>query len=160
MIDCDFESLQMDKEIKSMASQIAYCHNTNKKQAQPCHIQVLGLGPKLRAKLDKYNISAWGVTYSDTNFLDYYMNEAEDKEKAKKSLVYLTADSENLLKKLDNKKVYVIGGLVDHNRHKLLTLKKANELGIKHARLPIQENIQLDSSAVLTVNHVFDLVCS
>jgi tRNA (guanine9-N1)-methyltransferase len=40
-------------------------------------------------------------------------------------LVYLTADSENLITDLDTDKVYVIGGIVDHNRHKLLTYNKA-----------------------------------
>ena len=77
---------------------------------------------------------------------------------SREKLVYLTADSENLIEDLDPEMIYIIGGIVDHNRYKLLTFNKANEQGIKHARLPIRENINLDSSAVLTVNHVFDII--
>jgi tRNA (guanine9-N1)-methyltransferase len=54
-------------------------------------------------------------------------------------LVYLTADSENIIKELDPAKAYIIGGIVDRNRYKHLTLNKANSEGIQHAKLPIGE---------------------
>jgi len=77
----------------------------------------------------------------------------------KESLVYLTADSETLLAELDPSQVYVIGGIVDHNRHKLLTFSKAQREGLKTGRLPIRESgVALTTSAVLTVNHVFDII--
>jgi len=74
-------------------------------------------------------------------------------------LVYLTADSPNLIESLDHDKIYVIGGIVDHNQHKLLTFNKAYKEGISHARLPIKENITMNSSVVLTVDHIFSVLC-
>jgi tRNA (guanine9-N1)-methyltransferase len=91
------------------------------------------------------------------NIDSQYLNLEE--ELPRDSLVYLSADSEVLLDTLDPKQIYIIGGIVDHNRHKLLTFTKATSQGLKHGRLPIRESgVQLTTSAILTVNHVFDII--
>lgn len=48
--------------------------------------------------------------------------------------MYLTADSDTTIETLDEDKIYVIGGIVDRNRYKLLTSDKAAEQGIKTAK--------------------------
>ncbi|XP_045140122.1 tRNA methyltransferase 10 homolog A isoform X2 [Echinops telfairi] len=76
----------------------------------------------------------------------------------KEDLIYLTSDSPNVLKKLDESKAYVIGGLVDHNHHKGLTYKQASDYGIEHAQLPLGNFVKMNSRKVLAVNHVFEII--
>lgn len=66
----------------------------------------------------------------------------------KDNLVYLTADSETVLDDLDPENIYIIGGLVDRNRFKGITMTKAQEQGIKTAKLPIGEYMKMSSSQV------------
>ena len=71
----------------------------------------------------------------------------------KERMVYLTADSPNVITHLEPDKVYVIGALVDRNRHKELCYKKALEMNIETAQLPIGEHLKLKSRRILAVNH-------
>ncbi|KAH0615866.1 hypothetical protein JD844_026460 [Phrynosoma platyrhinos] len=76
----------------------------------------------------------------------------------KEDLVYLTSDSPDVLNELDESKAYVIGGLVDHNHHKGITYKRAQEQGIRHAQLPLGIFVKMNSRKVLAVNHVFEII--
>lgn len=49
-------------------------------------------------------------------------------------------------------KVYIVGGLVDHNKYKGLTHNLATEQGIATVKLPIDDYMQIASRRVLTVN--------
>lgn len=49
------------------------------------------------------------------NFTEKDYHEVFDKEK----IVYLSADSPNILEKLSDDQVYIIGGLVDHNQYRV-----------------------------------------
>ena len=63
-----------------------------------------------------------------------------------------------MLEKLDEDTVYIVGGLVDRNNEKNVTLEKAESLGIRHAWLPLKEHIDLKMCPVLTVNQVFKIL--
>ncbi len=52
----------------------------------------------------------------------YFKPDAFHEIMKKEDLVYLTSDSPNVLQELDENKAYVIGGLVDHNHHKVSDL--------------------------------------
>jgi len=61
-------------------------------------------------------------------------------------LVYLTHDATNVLWEVQIGTAYIVGGLVDRNRHKGITAKKALSLGLPTARLPIEEALCCDDS--------------
>ena len=83
----------------------------------------------------------WRVTYHEAGLPEAFAHD-------KASLVYLTADAEEEVTGLQPGCGYVIGGLVDRNRHKRLCLDKAAALGIKAARLPIGDHMKLAGSKV------------
>lgn len=61
---------------------------------------------------------------------------------------------------LEYGKVYVIGGLIDRNRHKGVCHAKARRLGCATAKLPLREHVEMTGSAVLTVNQVMKILVS
>ena len=73
-------------------------------------------------------------------------------------LVYLSSDSEHTLDRLQPYTTYIIGGIVDKNRHKGLCHKRAVELGIPTAKLPIGEYMEMQSRTVLATNHVVEIM--
>lgn len=74
------------------------------------------------------------------------------------NIIYLSSDSENTLTTLSPYTTYVIGGIVDKNRHKGLCYKRACDAGIPTAKLPIGEYMTMQSRTVLTVNHVMEIM--
>lgn len=79
-------------------------------------------------------------------------------EKHEPSIVYLTSDSPHTLDVLSPNTSYIIGGIVDKNRHKGLCYKRACERGIPTAKLPIGEYMTMQSRTVLAVNHVMEIM--
>ncbi|TDZ17312.1 tRNA (guanine(9)-N1)-methyltransferase [Colletotrichum orbiculare MAFF 240422] len=75
-----------------------------------------------------------------------------------KNIVYLSSDSVNTLDRLEPGVSYVIGGLVDRNREKGLCHRRARELGIRTAKLPIGKFMNLSSRRVLATNHVVEIM--
>lgn len=149
LIDCDFESSLTDKEKGSLKQQIMYCHALNKGSEHPIEFIATGVSEYLKEELNKVSWGNWPLELCAEGYLDKYPKE---------KLVYLTADSEVELESFDKEMIYIIGGLVDHNRLKMITYNKAKEQEILTARLPLNKYVKLERSAVLTVNHVAGLI--
>jgi tRNA (guanine9-N1)-methyltransferase len=73
-------------------------------------------------------------------------------------VVYLTSESDNTLTELKPYSTYIIGGLVDKNREKGICYKRATQRGIKTAKLPIGEFMDMRSRKVLATNHVNEIM--
>ena len=87
----------------------------------------------------------------------HYTEVFADKQREGK-LVYLTSEAADALEEVEPDTVYVIGGIVDHNRMKGLTHADATARGVRTARLPLEETIAMDSRKVLTINHCCEIL--
>ncbi|XP_069878425.1 tRNA methyltransferase 10 homolog A [Dipodomys merriami] len=152
IIDCSFDNLMALKDIKKLHKQIQRCYAENRRALHPVQFYLTSHGGQLKKNMDE-NDRGW-VNWKDIHIKPEHYSEFIKKE----DLVYLTSDSPNVLKELDESKAYVIGGLVDHNHHKGFTYKQASDYGIDHAQLPLGHFVKMNSRKVLAVNHVFEII--
>ena len=164
IIDCAWEDKHTEATLRSLTQQIMFCQGINRKHDCPAALYLTGVGPLVDANLAKNNYKNWlGVqsfTEDYTELSDFVINidQTTSQENKKKQLVYLTSDAEETLDTLDPNCAYIIGGIVDRNKHKFATYNKAKAQGIRTAKLPIKENFALAATHILTVNHVYNIL--
>jgi tRNA (guanine9-N1)-methyltransferase len=151
IIDCDWENIHGERPLKSLAQQILFCYGINNRSPHPCFLHLTGVGTRLANQLEKSNVDKWNCVSVTSSEYSIPLHEG-------KEVVYLTSDSEDTITDLVTNIAYVIGGIVDRNAHKGITYKKAMEQGIRTAKLPIREHCDITSSAVLTVNQIFEIM--
>ena len=140
-----------------MSAQLTRSYSANRKASRRFKLHVTSLDKRLLTRyetvLENQHQKWKGMTFSTEPYA------VSDKDKTEEGdLIYLTADSDNTINSLDPGKTYIIGGIVDRNRHKNLCLNKADKQGIKHARLPIGDFIKMASRQVLTTNQVLEIM--
>ena len=168
VIDCDFENLMNEQGNKSMVRQIVDLYSINKESSNPFRVILYGVGKQIKEGLIKSNYENWiGIeVYFKEDYPSFdkfieeilYKDDKKPMNDIKKNIFYLSADSENNIEEIDNNSTYIIGGIVDRNKYKGLSLNKAKELGINHGKFPIGEYLKLQSSQVLTTNHTFHIL--
>lgn len=187
VIDCGFDDLMSEKECKSLSAQITRCYSDNHKAPFKAHLVLSSFGGPLKERFDNVlsgQYSSWkGVRVLEDGFYEAgdqakeWMKGAhggkllgalapkespdrpsstEDQEAGE--LVYLTSDSPNTLTELKPYSTYIIGGIVDRNRHKGVCYKRAMDRGVKTAKLPIGDYMQMNSRFVLATNHVSEIM--
>lgn len=146
-IDFDYDELMQDNDIAKCAKQMLRVYTENRKSSMPIKLHFTSIKENSRiekslSRNDGYK--NWDVKIHQTSYLELFDH---------KSIVYLTSDSDNVLGELEPDTVYIIGGLVDHNHHKGLSLNRAQENGLRTARLPLSEHIEMKTRSVLTIVH-------
>ncbi len=187
ILDCAFDDLMSEKECKSLGAQITRCYSDNQKAPFKAHLVISSFQGRLKERFDKVlsgQYSSWkGVRFYEDDFCEVgeqakewmkgdhggeisgalAKKESPEESSAMKDieageLVYLTSDSPDTLTELKPYSTYVIGGLVDRNRHKGICYKRAMERGVKTAKLPIGDYMQMTSRFVLATNHVAEIM--
>lgn len=156
IMDCEFDELMNNKEIVSMSNQITRSYSAKRHCDYEVPLKILSFNKNLKQRFDK-SVSQYvkwqGIEFSENEKLvDILPSEREN-------VVYLTADTDEIIETLEEGHTYIIGGIVDKNRHKLLCVNKAKELGLKVGKLPIDKYIEMNGRQVLATSHVYELLC-
>lgn len=187
VIDCGFDDLMMDTERKSLASQLTRCYSDNCKAPYPAHLVISSFGGHLKDRFDTVlsgNHRSWkGIRFVPEDFAEV-ASQAQEQMKEDKGdkiagalvrpkeslralptdssdegeIIYLTSDSPDTLTELRPYSTYIIGGIVDKNRHKGICYKKAMDKNMKTAKLPIGDYMKMTSRFVLATNHVVEIM--
>ncbi|KAF8476050.1 guanine-1-methyltransferase-domain-containing protein [Kalaharituber pfeilii] len=156
IIDCGFDDLMTDKEIISLSSQLTRSYSDNRTAPKQVSLYITSLNKRLAHRMET-TLRNHHTNWKKVRFSkDEYEVTQENREKG--DLIYLTSDSEFTLEELEEGKSYIVGGIVDRNRHKGLCYRKAQEQGIRTAKLPIGEYIRMSSRFVLTTNQVIEIM--
>lgn len=151
VVDMSFDDLMIEKHLCQCVKQVSRCYSANRRTTDPAQLYVTSFTGKCAEIMARQNgYQNWDVHFRSEHFIDIFSN--------KDKIVYLSSESENVVTSLDEECVYVIGGLVDHNLHKGLCLRKAKEQGLRHARLPIEEFVKMKTRKVLTIDQVFRII--
>ncbi|KAG7097388.1 hypothetical protein E1B28_004738 [Marasmius oreades] len=169
VVDLGFDEKMSEKEISSLTSQLAYMYSGNRNASFPFSLIYTSLDGRTYDRLEAMSDAAykrwsqtewWREGYEKLWIGSGSAANAENPTSGvKEKVVYLTADSDEELAELNSEEIYIIGGIVDHNRYKNLCLNRAKEAGIRTARLPIGRYVaSLPTRKVLTVNQVFEIM--
>ncbi|KAL8779895.1 MAG: hypothetical protein Q9213_006717 [Squamulea squamosa] len=185
VIDCDFDSLMQDGERTSLASQITRSYSENNKAPFRSLLFISSFGGLLKQRFDTvlagHHHNWKGVKFLEGDFetatdhaaatmktdrrgrLAGAFRRSEDDQMAEAiptagEVIYLTSDSPDTLTELKPYSTYIIGGIVDKNRHKGICYKRAMDRGVKTAKLPIGDYMRMASRFVLATNHVVEIM--
>ena len=143
------------KEAKSLVTQVAFCYGLNRRIKLPFNFHLCGFSGDLRSDFERMGSKFWHANFHE-NF--FYNNENLMQNKDK--LIYLSPDSPNTLEDFADDAVFIVGGFVDKPVSKNRTLFKANDLGIKTAKLPLEEYVENIKKTVLNINTVVEILAN
>jgi len=157
IVDCAFDDLMLEKEVVSLSGQIARSYSVNKRSPNRVKLIIGCFNKRLKNRFDE---SLKDYIKWDSNEIEFNENDLDKVLEGKdlSKVTYLSADTDEKINELKSGETYIIGGIVDKGRHKNLCKEKAERLGIKTRRLPIDECIKISGRKVLTTAHVVELL--
>uniref|UniRef100_A0A3B5L1A3 tRNA methyltransferase 10 homolog C n=1 Tax=Xiphophorus couchianus TaxID=32473 RepID=A0A3B5L1A3_9TELE len=144
VFDLSYASNMSRREIENTVSQLMEVEGWNRRATEPFHLHFCNLQPDSLYKKElvkRYGAETWDrllITSTEQHYIDMFPRE---------QLVYLTADSPNVLRSFDHSKVYIIGALVDKSIQSGLSLANAKRLKLATARLPLDEYLHWEMGA-------------
>ncbi|XP_067636791.1 tRNA methyltransferase 10 homolog A [Eurosta solidaginis] len=152
-IDLDYDDLMHDRDVAKCIKQCLRIYTINRRSKCPGQLHITGIKSNGRIHTSLKRNDGW-----ENWHLKYHFDRTHIDAFPKESIVYLTCESDNVLERIDEGNVYVIGGLVDHNHHKGLCHTRAIANELHTARLPLSEHVNMKTRAVLSTFHVFEIL--
>jgi tRNA (guanine9-N1)-methyltransferase len=152
-IDARFMALMTDKECRGLRTQLSHAYGFMRRIDHPCHLWVANAGTLLNDYMKQLiGVANWPILFKSESVVELF-------PPATHSIVYLSPDAPDVLDDVHADVVYVVGGIVDHNRLKRATLNEAKQLNLRTARFPIFETLGAKLNNSLNVNHVYEILC-
>ncbi|OII71267.1 uncharacterized protein cubi_01742 [Cryptosporidium ubiquitum] len=173
VIDCDYDDKLSERNLKSLVVQLSISYSCIRKSKIPLKMIICGVSQRLKQGLYKTLAESWLGVEILNDKVDQVISNRFLNTDSNYEIIYLSADSNNVLpyKKnqdeyenstdqgFNNKQIFIIGGIIDRNKYKNISKLRAEEFNIKTAKLPIIESgITLCSNQVLTINHVIECI--
>lgn len=155
VFDMAYDNYMKPKELQNTVSQLLESEGRNRRDVDPFHIHFCNLktdGPSHRELIKRYG-EKWNkllLTATEKSHIDLF---------PKDSIVYLTADSPNVMTTFKHDKIYIVGAFVDKNIQSGISLAKAKRLNLATECFPLDKYLQWDTgSKNLTLDQVIRIL--
>ncbi|XP_039078201.1 tRNA methyltransferase 10 homolog C [Hyaena hyaena] len=141
VFDMDYENYMKPKELQNTISQLLESEGWNRRDVDPFHIYFCNLkieGAYHKELVKRYG-EKWGkllITATEKSHVDLF---------PKDSIIYLTADSPNVMTTFKHDKIYIVGSFVDKAMQTGTSLAKAKRLRLATECLPLDRYLQWDT---------------
>lgn len=150
VFDLSFDDLMISKDMGKVIKQLLRVYTENRRAKASMQLHLTNFEGRVKEEMERHNgYENWDMNFHRESYLDIF---------PKDRLIYLTSESDNVIESLEDNKVYIIGGLVDHNSHKGVCFEKAKAEGIAHGQLPIADFFNIKTRKVFTINQVFEIL--
>jgi tRNA (guanine9-N1)-methyltransferase len=140
LFDINYADQMNDLETRSLVRQLQFCYASNRRAPSPFNVTFCGANLSednaLTKCLTKIGWAAWKnveVVNSSSPWTEPRVTST--------NIVYLTAESPNLLTEICPDTTYIIGGLVDHTDKPGVSFARASSHGLPTARLPLERAV-------------------
>lgn len=151
VFDMAYDDYMNPKELQYAVSQLLESEGWNRRDVDPFHIYFCNLKPEspfLRELIKRYG-EKWNklfLTATEKSHVDLF---------PKDNIIYLTADSPNIMTSFRHDKIYIVGSFVDKNIHPGASLAKAKRLKLATECFPLDKYLHWDTGTKnLTIDQV------
>ncbi|XP_062830892.1 tRNA methyltransferase 10 homolog C [Anolis carolinensis] len=155
VFDMDYENCMSRREMENAVKQLLESEGMNRRALDPFHLHYCNFktdGAYHKELIKRYG-DAWDklfVTVTEKAHVEVFPQD---------QLVYLTADSPNVMQRFEHDKIYIIGSLVDKSIQTGVSLARAKRLNLATARLPLDKYLQWEEGAKnLTLNQMVSIL--